>query len=88
MRLYYFDNVVRNKPKHRIYDLGLACSLFARGDVYYISLRETQNPNEYKLYVFDDDGKYSFETPCSYGDYCHILKMYPTIYRWKEFLAF
>ena len=58
----YFDNVVRNKPKHRLLLFHDAYKLLDNGDVYFISLRETNQATVYSLYVFDENLKYLFET--------------------------
>ena len=84
----YFDNVVRNKPKHRLLLFHDAYKLLSDGCVHYVSMRETNIVGDYKLYIFDDSNKYEAETTCTFADYRMILKMIPTVYRYTELLPF
>ena len=84
----YFDNVVRNKPRHYLKTFHEAYITLNNGDVYFVSLRETQILCLYKLYVFDEHLKYLFETTCSYGDYEMVLKTIRNVYKFSEHLPF
>lgn len=84
----YFDNVVRNKPKHKSVLFHDAFKLLSDGCVHYVSLRETNIVGSYKLFIFDDSNKYECETACLFSDYRMILKMIPTVYRYFELLPF
>lgn len=88
MVTYYFDNVIRNKSKHRVKPFHDAYRLLSDGCVHFVSLRETSNPLNYILYVFDDSLKYELETFCTLGDYRMVLKSLPAVYHYKEFLPF
>ena len=84
----YFDNVVRNKPRHNLKLFHDAFKLLSDGCVHYVSFRESNMVNVYKLYIFDDSNKYECETICTFSDYRMILKMIPTVYRYSEMLPF
>lgn len=84
----YFDNVIRNKPKHKLFLFHDAFKLLSDGCVHYVSLRETNIVGSYKLFIFDDSNKYECETMCTFSDYRMILKMISTVYRYTELLPF